>query len=504
MPPTVAEVVDLVVRLEDDVTRRNVLDGQPYGFFRAAADDGLVDADGIDSFAEVIGFAVKQGALGYRSQHGGAMLPPPDALWTAYAFQSRIGYYATLAGQQIAALYRQRQQERPATSRELGVSLERVTRTDKKQRDVFICHASEDKNSVARPLAEALTARGWTVWLDELELTIGDSLSGLIENALVESRFGVAVLSPASFAKEWPQRELAGLAAREVDAGSKVILPVWHKVDRHYITQRSPILADRLGALTSAGIEDVADKISAALARSGMQAITGLPPTAIVQSIDPKNGGLRLSIPGTAEEQQRLAAERPDWWEYRLFAGVLLQGMRALETKWDDHELRLPRGARRDIDQESAFDFMGREMSWIGKQVGLLDRIFDSSVQEQAFGPKGQAGDPARIEAFARRVVASCESLLDWAAALRATTVPENFEEVTEATACFVDAPLGAIRDFINTYADQISRLPELAADATEDKPVRIELALSVQLDPEVKKRHDKALHKLRQELIGG
>jgi hypothetical protein len=71
-------------------------------------------------------------------------------------------------------------------------------------------------------LAEALIARGWTVWLDELELTIGDSLSGHIDSALAKSRFGVAVLSPASFAKEWPQRELAGLAAREVDAGSKV------------------------------------------------------------------------------------------------------------------------------------------------------------------------------------------------------------------------------------------------------------------------------------------
>jgi hypothetical protein len=40
--------------------------------------------------------------------------------------------------------------------------------------DVFICHASEDKETVARPLAAALQARGWTVWLDELKLQIGD------------------------------------------------------------------------------------------------------------------------------------------------------------------------------------------------------------------------------------------------------------------------------------------------------------------------------------------
>jgi hypothetical protein len=133
--------------------------------------------------------------------------------------------------------------------------------------DLFICHASEDKDLVVRPLARLLIDRGVRVWLDELELTIGDSLHGRIESGLSRSRFGAVVISPAFFAKEWPQKELAGLAARE-GAGRKVILPVWHEVDREYIAERSPILADRLGATTQAGIEDVADKISHALERA--------------------------------------------------------------------------------------------------------------------------------------------------------------------------------------------------------------------------------------------
>ena len=108
------------------------------------------------------------------------------------------------------------------------------------EHDVFVSHADEDKEAVARPLARALQERGWRVWLDELELTIGDSLNGTIEAALARSRFGVVVLSPAFFAKAWPQRELAGLAAREVDAGTKVILPVWHNVDRAYLAARAP------------------------------------------------------------------------------------------------------------------------------------------------------------------------------------------------------------------------------------------------------------------------
>jgi hypothetical protein len=131
--------------------------------------------------------------------------------------------------------------------------------------DVFIAHASEDKDSVARPLAQALTDRGWSVWLDELKLTVGDSLNGRIESALAGSRFGVVILSPAFFEKEWPKRELAGLAAREIHAGAKVILPVWHNVDHAYILQRSPVLADRLGTQTSSGIDQVAHELSLAL-----------------------------------------------------------------------------------------------------------------------------------------------------------------------------------------------------------------------------------------------
>jgi TIR domain len=122
---------------------------------------------------------------------------------------------STYIGQQIAALFRERR---------AGTSTTPPSEPDPKSedpRDVSICHASRDKDDVAHPLADALEARGWTVWLDEQDLTLGDSLSGNIELALARSRFGVAILSPAAFAKRWPQRELQGLAAREVTAAPR-------------------------------------------------------------------------------------------------------------------------------------------------------------------------------------------------------------------------------------------------------------------------------------------
>jgi hypothetical protein len=74
-------------------------------------------------------------------------------------------------------------------------------------KDAFISHAGEDKLTVAEPLARALSARGWKVWLDKLELTVGDSLNQRISTALARSRFGIVILSKAFFSKHWPQRE---------------------------------------------------------------------------------------------------------------------------------------------------------------------------------------------------------------------------------------------------------------------------------------------------------
>ena len=53
-----------------------------------------------------------------------------------------------------------------------------------KQHDAFISHASEDKEAIVRPLAEALVARGLDVWYDEFALRVGSSLRRTIDAGL--------------------------------------------------------------------------------------------------------------------------------------------------------------------------------------------------------------------------------------------------------------------------------------------------------------------------------
>src|SRR5262249_47063162 len=79
-----------------------------------------------------------------------------------------------------------------------------------KRWDVFISHASEDKDEFVRPLAKALEQSGLEVWFDETTLKVGDRLRESIDYGLSRSRFGVVVLSKHFFSKNWPKEELEG------------------------------------------------------------------------------------------------------------------------------------------------------------------------------------------------------------------------------------------------------------------------------------------------------
>ena len=72
--------------------------------------------------------------------------------------------------------------------------------------DVFISHAWEDKEDIARLLAEALRRKGLRVWYDEFTLTLGASLRRSIDRGLAQSRYGVVILSPNFFPSYYSQR----------------------------------------------------------------------------------------------------------------------------------------------------------------------------------------------------------------------------------------------------------------------------------------------------------
>lgn len=128
--------------------------------------------------------------------------------------------------------------------------------------DLFISHASEDKEEFVRPLAEALQAQGIKVWYDEFTLRVGDSLRRSIDHGLRSSKYGIVILSSSFFAKNWPQYELDAMVAREMD-GHKMILPIWHKVTKSEVLNFSPSMADKVALNTSFNtIEEIAHQLA--------------------------------------------------------------------------------------------------------------------------------------------------------------------------------------------------------------------------------------------------
>ena len=91
---------------------------------------------------------------------------------------------------------------------------------------------------------------GFEVWYDEFELKIGDSLRKKIDAGLVNSRFGIVIISPSFVKKNWTEYELNGMVAREMN-GHKVILPIWHKISKDEVLKFSPTLADKMALNTS-------------------------------------------------------------------------------------------------------------------------------------------------------------------------------------------------------------------------------------------------------------
>lgn len=132
--------------------------------------------------------------------------------------------------------------------------------------DVFISHASEDKDSFVRGFAEKLKTNGLTVFYDEMTLQWGDSLRKRIDEGLARSRFGVVVLSKAFFSKQWPQHELNGLVAMELDGRSR-LLPIWHEISKDEVIRFSPTLADKLAMNTA--VQSVDDIVANLVELSG-------------------------------------------------------------------------------------------------------------------------------------------------------------------------------------------------------------------------------------------
>lgn len=141
-------------------------------------------------------------------------------------------------------------------------------RMSEEKYDVFISHASEDKENFVRELAETLiNDYNFKVWYDEFSIKWGDSLRESIDKGLKSSKFGIVVISKSFMKKGWTKYELDGLVQKEMTYG-KTILPIWHDITKDEVQNFSPSLAGRKALNTSMyTIKEIAEELKNILKR---------------------------------------------------------------------------------------------------------------------------------------------------------------------------------------------------------------------------------------------
>lgn len=130
--------------------------------------------------------------------------------------------------------------------------------------DVFICHASEDKQDVAIPLYEELQNEGINTFIDCVAIGWGDSLLAKIGTALQKSKFVIAIISENSIAKSWPMKEVNAVLSLEISSEKTKLLPLMVG-DSHALLERLPLLADKKHVNFEGDVKKIAHEIKTLL-----------------------------------------------------------------------------------------------------------------------------------------------------------------------------------------------------------------------------------------------
>lgn len=129
------------------------------------------------------------------------------------------------------------------------------------RRDVFLCHAWDDRGGAAKELHDLLESRGVSVWFSEKDVALGTSLLREIDKGLAKSRVGIVLVTPALLrrlqAEGIADKELSALLARDL------LVPIVHDTTYEALRDVSPLLGSRSGLSTAeAPMADVAAKLA--------------------------------------------------------------------------------------------------------------------------------------------------------------------------------------------------------------------------------------------------
>lgn len=116
-------------------------------------------------------------------------------------------------------------------------------------RDVFLCHAWDDRQGPAKELHDLLVEAGVKVWFSEKDLGLGVPMMRAIDKGLANSRIGLVLVTPALLAR-LPNESVADKELSALLAGNQLV-PIVHNTTYGALRNISPLLASRSGLDTA-------------------------------------------------------------------------------------------------------------------------------------------------------------------------------------------------------------------------------------------------------------
>lgn len=128
-------------------------------------------------------------------------------------------------------------------------------------RDVFLCHAWEDRKYAAKALHNLLESKGVSVWFSEKDVSLGSSLLREIDKGLAKSRVGIVLVTPSFLnrikGEGIADKELSALLARDL------LVPIVYNTTFEDLREVSPLLGSRSGlSAIEASMADIAAKLA--------------------------------------------------------------------------------------------------------------------------------------------------------------------------------------------------------------------------------------------------
>lgn len=121
--------------------------------------------------------------------------------------------------------------------------MEAATHVHKKF-DVFISHASADKEDYVDLLVMAVKRLGINVFYDTDVLSWGDNWKQVILDGTGDSEFAIIVISNNFFGREWTEKELNEFLNQQNESGQKKVLPLLYGISLDDLKTHYPELGD--------------------------------------------------------------------------------------------------------------------------------------------------------------------------------------------------------------------------------------------------------------------